>query len=172
MTKGNPYFRFICKAPQQTIDSPNVKTNEWIKFSSLSCRPTWKNLWKRQHFFIRPYKLISLVYSIPHTNLWVSTAMHTILHKTGCISANNGPIWKIKNLACSGLRCRCLMSQWRRATPAMTSRGRVMSCVTSSRQLQHVQSHCGLVAKQLLGGPYLWDRLVDFANFLHAKSSD
>ncbi len=39
---------------------------------------------------------------------------------------------------------------------------RVTSCVMSSRK---VQSHWCLVAKQLLGEPYLWNRMVDFANF-------
>ena len=54
------------------------------------------------------YELVSLVYTMSHTNSRVWTAVHTFHHKNGRISANNGPIWKIQNLACSGLRLRSI----------------------------------------------------------------
>ncbi len=57
---------------------------------------------------------------------------NTWFHNIGRISANNGPIWKFRNLACSGLRCRsmwCHNGVTTHATPAMTS------CMTSLRQL-------------------------------------
>ncbi len=56
---------------------------------------------------------------------------NTLFHKIGHISANNGPIFKIQNLSCSGLRARsavCDNDVARDVIRAMTSRARDFKC--------------------------------------------
>ncbi len=112
--------------------------------------------------------------------------------KIGRISAYNGPIWKIRNLACSGLRCRSVWRHYdvmRDATRDMTSH---------AREWRHTWHHlndyplpsnkskwadvASLTSGKLtdfvtLGGlwrqaayMYLWNGMVDFVHFLQANS--
>ncbi len=70
-----------------------------------------------------PHKLM-INYSMINLSLYSLYISMLSLHKIGCISANNGPIWKIQNLARSGPRCRsvwCHNDVVRDVTREMTS---------------------------------------------------
>ncbi len=113
-------------------------------------------------------KLSALWTTTKNSRDWTPIHTSTWFYENGHISANNGPILKIQNLAYSGLWARPVAPSnigARDIARAMTSHARVR---TSSWQ----QSLSIVWLPGTLLWAYLINRKVDFAHFLHANWYD
>ena len=99
------------------------------------------------------------VWRLKKMTVWVLA----LLNKNGRISANNGPILKIRNLAYPGLRPWSVWRQWHHAqrhAPEWRHAQRHPSNYLSPQSW--LQGSCW-------GGSYLQNCWVDFVHFLHAN---